>query len=72
MVALPSAEEDADIIARPLLSLKSHGDWGKFPRSGTDSCLEKGESGELQASQPHLNPWEGDRANLPRNHFQTH
>lgn len=56
-----------------LLSLEGHGDWGKLLRSGrTDSCLEGREPGELQASHPHLNPWEGDRVNLPRNYFQTH
>jgi len=27
--------------------------------------------GDLQASQPHLNPWEGDGATNPGNYFQT-
>lgn len=31
----------------------------------------RGRSRELQAGQPHLSSWEGDRANLPENHFQT-
>lgn len=27
---------------------------------------------ELQAGQPHLDPWEGDGAPSPGNHFQIH
>jgi len=29
---------------------------------------QKGRSGELQAVQPHLDPWEGDGAANPGNH----
>lgn len=39
------------------------------------SCLQKGQAGgprELQAGQPHLSSWEGDRAHNPGKHFQEH
>lgn len=38
------------------------------------SCLQKGQEGEsreLQAHQPHLDPWKGDGTANPGNHFQT-
>lgn len=33
---------------------------------------QEGRSGELQASQPHISPCEGDEATNSGNHFQTH
>ena len=33
---------------------------------------QEGGAGELQASQLHLSPWEGDRAANPANYFQAH
>lgn len=57
--------ELANIIARPLSYLwkavvTESGSWG----------LEEGAFDELQASQPHLDPWEGEEAYYPGNHFQ--
>jgi len=41
-------------------------DW----RKANVSCLQEGLR-ELQAAQLHLNPWEGDGAPNPGNHFQA-
>ena len=49
------------------------GSWGQ-EESKYHSYLQEGQKGrsrELQASQPHLSPWEGDGANLSENHFQA-
>lgn len=33
--------------------------------------VQEGGSMDLQVGQPHLNPWDGDGATNPENHFQT-
>lgn len=45
--------------------------WG-LEESRHHPCCQEGQSGELQSSQPHLCPWEGDGENPPRNTFQTY
>jgi len=50
--------------------LKSHGNWG-FPVTHFQEGQE-GESVELQARPPHLNPWEDDGENNPEKTFETY
>lgn len=47
------------------------GSWGLQER-GHHPCLQERWSAELQASQPHLSPWEGDGENPPGNPLQTY
>ena len=70
----------ADVIVRPL-SITFEGFWGvgevpeDWRKANNRSSLEEGQEGgprELQASQPHLDPWEDGGAANPGNHFQAH
>lgn len=50
------------------------GSW-KLEESKCHSCLQEGQEGrseELQAGEPHLNPWVGNGATNAGKHFQTH
>ena len=47
----------------------------RLEESKCHSYLQGGQEGrlrKLQAAQPHLSPWESDRANQSGNHFHTH
>lgn len=70
--------ELADVIARPLwINFEQSWQLQEVPedckKSKCYSYLEEGQGGsrELQANQPHLDPWEGGGVANPGNHFQT-
>jgi len=60
--ALMSAEGAGNVTAEPLPSMKDHGEWKRWLRTGGKpaSLLQKGREGEpgkLQVCLTHLCPW---------------
>lgn len=68
--------ELADQLRLFLITLKCPGVWERYLRSGRKKnvtpCLQEGGSGELQASQPHLDPQEDDGKTHPGDRFQPY
>lgn len=54
-----------------ILTTATRGDSQGLEETECHSCLQEARYRELQAGQPHLNPWKGDWANIG-NHFQRH
>lgn len=67
----------ADAIAKPFITIfeRSNGHWEGFWANRREHLLVlslgrmRGESKELQASQPHFSPWEGCTPANPGNMF---
>jgi len=68
--------ELTNTIVKPLLVISEKSwhlgevplDWRKI---NVTPCLHEGGSGEIQASQPHLDVWEDNGKNPPGNNFQS-